>query len=84
MIDVGVAEARVHAQPECVPHDVVGAGEVAGHTLRLPVVGRLPEQVATEELAGADLLFVEMADEVAAGELCRRADREREAKPAGA
>ena len=47
------------------------------------MVGRLPQQVAAEELAGADLLFIEMADEVAAGELRRGPHRERKAKPAG-
>ena len=47
------------------------------------MIRRLPQEVASEELAGADLLFVEMADEVAAGELCRGTHRKREAEPAG-
>lgn len=64
MIDHGWGEAGVGADPESASHDDVRVGEVADDAEIGWVVGGLAEDVPGEHQAGADLAFVQVAQQV--------------------
>ena len=71
-----------HAEPERAVHYGVGVSEVAHHAVFDVAVSRLPQQVAGEKQAGANLVGFEVLNEVGAAQGRVVAQGEQEAKPA--
>src|SRR5206468_4098234 len=59
VVDPGIVQARIDADPEVPIHDVVGAGEVSDRPVLDPMIGRLPQQIPGEDLPGRDLSGLE-------------------------
>ena len=70
------------ADPEDVPHDMVGVGEVADLPFSDAQVGGLAKQIAGEQQSGADLLRFQMAHKRIASERRVGADSEGQGKTA--
>jgi len=63
VIQHGLGEAGVYADPEGAIHDDVTLGERPGHTMDHVLEGRLPQQIAAEKETGADLPGFEVPDQ---------------------
>lgn len=74
-------QRRLNANPECVVHHVVGVGKVTADA----VVGadhvRLARQVAGKQQAGADLVLVQVGEQVQPGDRAVFFQRDGEAEP---
>src|SRR5664280_3748844 len=77
-----VCESWVDADPKRLLGDDVGVGQVANDAVLDTLVGRLPQQVASEQLARADLLGLEELHHFMTGERRTWFDRDAEAEPA--
>src|SRR5690348_212738 len=89
VVELGVAQAGVDTEEEGIVHHAVRAGEVAHGAEERMVAVRvrgevrwLARQVAAEEHARLDLVLLDMAHEVAAGEGRAGAYQQEEAEPA--
>ena len=82
VLERGLVEAGVAADPERALGDQVGRLQAAGDAMGHVGVGGLAQQVAAEELPRVDAALVQMGDQVAAGEARVRADRDRKPEPA--
>ncbi len=73
-IDLLYSKARIGSQEEGLVHDPVSSGEFTGNPHGRRVVatelheGGLAHEIAAEEHAVADFVFIEVADEISAGE----------------
>jgi len=83
VIDHRRGEAGVNADEEGVGGDQVGVVQVADNTVLDVLVGRVAQEVTTEQVAGFDTGGFQGADEVGAGQAGFRADGDHVAKPGG-
>ena len=83
VLEHGLREARVEADPKDIVHDKVRVGEGRGNAVVDGLVGGLAHEVAAEEEACADLVLFEVGDEVVALHAAFRANGQRKSKPTG-
>lgn len=86
VLDHGVGDPWVDADPEDAIHHEIGVGEIADDAEGQALVGRLAREVAPEQQARGDSVRFEVRDHLIAGErrVLAHADRETEPTRVGA
>src|SRR5208283_275081 len=77
------AKARIYTNPEGLIHHAVAGSEITYYTIVETGIGRLTDQVAAEQLAGADLSSIQKLNERVTREWSCLPQQKRKSKPTG-
>src|SRR6202051_4691417 len=74
-------KARVYAYPKHIVHYKVRVAQLSGHAKLAILIGRLPQEIATEEKARTDFVRIQCANQILASKWRVLAHANGEAKP---
>src|ERR1700675_1564459 len=74
-------QSRIDANPKHIVHHKVRVTQLSGHAILGILVGRLPEEIATEEKARTDFVRFQRTSQILTSKWCILANANRKAKP---
>ena len=71
VIDLFLRKSRIGPQEKCIVHDPIGRFQPSvRHSMSNPLIGRLPEKIASEKIACLYEVIVKIIGELCSGKSC--------------